>query len=45
MHEEFALRYESRWLERFGLSNYGCCEPLDRKVDIIKKAVPNLRRL
>lgn len=45
MHEEFGLRYESRWLERFGLCNYGCCEPLDRKVDIIQNALPNLRRL
>jgi hypothetical protein len=27
MHEEFALQYEKRWLERFGLTYYGCCEP------------------
>ena len=45
MHEEFALQYEKRWLDRFGLSNYGCCEPLDRKVDIIRKYIGNLRRL
>ncbi|MFC1452585.1 hypothetical protein ACFLSJ_04485 [Verrucomicrobiota bacterium] len=45
MHEDFALRYEKRWLDRFGLSNYGCCEPLDRKVDIIRKYIGNLRRL
>ena len=45
MHEEFALRYEKQFLARFGLCNYGCCEPLDRKVDIIKDALPNLRRL
>jgi hypothetical protein len=45
MHEEFALQYEQRWLDRFGLSNYGCCEPLDRKVDIIRKYIRNMRRL
>jgi hypothetical protein len=45
MHEEFALQYERRFLDRFGLGSYGCCEPLDRKVDIIKKHLPNLRRL
>ncbi len=36
MHWEFALRHELRWLERWGLTYYGCCEPLDRKVDISK---------
>ena len=45
MHEEFALRYEKRFLERFGLACYGCCEPLDLKVDLVFKHVPNLRRL
>jgi len=45
MHEEFALQYECRWLNRFGLTYYGCCEPLDRKVDILRKHVPNLRKI
>jgi len=45
MHEEFALRYECRWLNRFGLTYYGCCEPLDKKVDILRKNVPNLRKI
>ncbi|MGD8239335.1 MAG: hypothetical protein PVH68_12325 [Armatimonadota bacterium] len=44
MHDEFALTYEKRFLERFGLANYGCCEPLHLKVDIAK-TIPNLRRL
>jgi hypothetical protein len=43
MHEEFALQYEARLLTRFGLSSYGCCEPLHRKVDITRKYLPNLR--
>jgi len=45
MHEEFALKYENRFLERFGLAYYGCCEPLDRKVDIIGRNIPNLRKI
>ncbi|OGV64066.1 MAG: hypothetical protein A3K19_05945 [Lentisphaerae bacterium RIFOXYB12_FULL_65_16] len=45
MHEEFALQYECRWLHRFGLTYYGCCEPLDRKVEILRKNVPNLRKI
>lgn len=45
MHEEFALRYEERFLERFGLATYGCCEPLHKKIDIIFKHIPHLRRL
>ena len=44
MHEEFALRYERRWLERFGITYYGCCEPLHNKLDILK-SVPNLRKI
>jgi hypothetical protein len=45
MQEEFALAYEKRFLSRFGLAGYGCCEPLDPKVGIIKKHIRNLRRL
>jgi len=44
MHEEFALRHEKRVLERMGLNCYGCCEPLDRKLDIVK-TIPRLRRV
>ena len=44
MHEEFALQYERRWLDRFGLTYYGCCEPLDIKMGILRK-VPNLRKI
>ena len=45
MHEEFALQYECRYLNRFGITYYGCCEPLDKKVDILRKNVPNLRKI
>jgi len=44
MHEEFALQHERRWLERFGLTYYGCCEPLHKKVDILK-SIQNLRKI
>ncbi len=44
MHEEFALKYEKRWMERFGLNYYGCCEPLHNKIDILK-SIPNLRKI
>lgn len=44
MHWEFALRHELRWLERWSFAYYGCCEPLDRKVDILKR-IPNLRKV
>ncbi len=44
MHEEFALRYERRWLERFGLAYYGCCEPLHHKIHILR-SIPNLRKI
>ena len=44
MHWEFALRHDLRWLGRFGLSYYGCCEPLDRKIDILRR-IPNLRKI
>ena len=44
MHEEFALRYERRWLDRFGLTYYGCCEPLHLKLDMLR-SVPNLRKI
>ena len=44
MHEEFALQYELRWLKRFGLNYYGCCEPLHGKMHILKK-IPRLRKV
>jgi hypothetical protein len=44
MHQRFALQYERRWLERFGLTYYGCCEPLDIKMGILRE-VPNLRKV
>jgi len=44
MHEEFELPYLTPWFERFGLAYYGCCEPLDRKVEMIRK-LPRVRKV
>lgn len=44
MHEEFALSYKIHWLKKFGLTYYVCCEPLDKKIDILRK-IPNLRKI
>lgn len=44
MHEEFALQYERPLMERYGLTYYGCCEPLHRKIGILK-TVRNLRKV
>jgi len=44
MHEEFCLRYEMKWMERFGLIAYGCCEPLHDKMAMLRR-VPRLRRI
>ena len=44
MHEEFSLRFERPVMERFGLTYYGCCEPLHTKLGILK-SVRNLRKI
>ncbi|OQA87103.1 MAG: Uroporphyrinogen decarboxylase (URO-D) [Lentisphaerae bacterium ADurb.Bin242] len=44
MHMEFALQYEIKYLEKFGLNYYGCCEPLHKKIDILRK-IPHLRKI
>ncbi|MFB3881240.1 MAG: hypothetical protein ACE149_08245 [Armatimonadota bacterium] len=45
MHEEFVLRYQVPILRRFGLTYYGCCEPLHQKLPLLKRLVPNLRKV
>ncbi|MBM4041748.1 MAG: hypothetical protein FJ290_24895 [Planctomycetes bacterium] len=44
MHEEFEINYARHWTQRFGLCYYGCCEPLDDKVDMIRK-LPRVRKI
>ena len=44
MTNEFAIQYEKRLLERFGLTVYGCCEDLTRKLDHVF-TIPHLRQV
>ncbi len=44
MHWDFAIAHDMRWLERWGMTYYGCCEPLDGKMDILRR-IPNLRKI
>lgn len=44
MHWEFAVEHDLRWLARWGMVYYGCCEPLDRKMDVLRR-IPNLRKV
>ena len=44
LFEEFVFAYQLPILERFGLNIYGCCEPLDRRFDVIKR-IPRLRKV
>lgn len=44
MHDEFEIEYAKEFFDGFGLLYYGCCEPLHKKMDIVKK-LPNLRKI
>lgn len=43
MYKEFVLPYLARLSSRFGLIYYGCCEPVDDRLELIMEAIPNLR--
>ena len=43
--EEFVLPYQLPLMKRFGLVSYGCCEPVDKRLDMLFRDVPNLRRV
>ena len=45
MHDEFDLEYNQQLFGEFGLLYYGCCEPLDTKIDILRKRFANLRKI
>ena len=44
MHWEFAIEHDLKWLERWNMTYYGCCEPLAGKGHLLKK-IPNLRKV
>ncbi len=44
MHDEFDVQYSMKIADRFAYTYYGCCEPLDNKLDVLFK-IPNLRKV
>ncbi|MCL1793647.1 MAG: hypothetical protein FWG34_07240 [Oscillospiraceae bacterium] len=44
IHLEFEIEYQKNYYSRFGLGYYGCCEPLDKKIHIIRQ-IPNVRKI
>lgn len=44
MFKEFEVDYASRIFARFGLVYYGCCDPLDRKMNEVRM-IPNVRKV
>ncbi|MHB1484029.1 MAG: hypothetical protein ACYCYI_05140 [Saccharofermentanales bacterium] len=44
MYNEFELKPIKRLLERFGLMYYGCCDPIDRKIEYIRN-ISNIRKI
>ena len=44
MFKEFEIDYSARIAERFAFAYYGCCEPLDQKLDVISE-IKNLRKV
>jgi hypothetical protein len=45
MHDEFDLAYNQELFQECGLLYYGCCEPMDNKIDILRKRFKNLRKI
>jgi hypothetical protein len=43
--DEFVLSYQEPLMKRFGLVDYGCCESLDSRLDLLIERIPNLRWL
>jgi hypothetical protein len=44
MFKEFEVDYIKRIAERFGLVYYGCCDPLDKKMNQVR-LIPNIRKI
>jgi hypothetical protein len=44
MHDEFDITYAAESMAPFGMVYYGCCEAMDKKIDILKK-IKNLRKV
>lgn len=44
MFKEFEVEYASKICDRFGLVYYGCCDPLDLKMNEVRM-IPNVRKV
>ncbi|MFV0529570.1 MAG: hypothetical protein ACK5MN_12760 [Lachnospiraceae bacterium] len=44
MHYDFVMKHEQRITERFGLTSYGCCEPIENKLKYVLN-FKNIRRI
>ncbi len=44
MHDDFSFKYDKQVMDLFKYINVGCCETLDKKVELIK-ALPNARKV
>lgn len=44
MFKEFEIDYSIQIAEKFAYTYYGCCEPLDQKLDVIQE-IKNLRKI
>ena len=44
MFEEYEINYSRPIFERFGMVYYGCCDPLDGKMEQVRK-IPNCRKV
>jgi hypothetical protein len=44
MFKDYEVDYVSRICERFGIVYYGCCDPLDGKMDEVRM-IPNVRKI
>ena len=44
MFKEFEVDYASRICDRFGLVYYGCCDPLDKKMNQVRM-IPHVRKV
>lgn len=45
MHDAFDLAYNQELFRDCGLLYYGCCEPMDFKIDILRKRFKNLLKI
>lgn len=44
-HYELDMQYSAQLATRCAYTYYGCCEPLSDRIDMLRKAYPNLRKI